>query len=219
MGHGGVRGVRGAYQGERGGHGGDQAAGGGADGVVGEVEAQRVGRRGGDHGGAQPVDGAWLWAGSAATAAVAAASSSGGAVKRMPGVKPAGPQPVGDLLVAVRGGQGGGVDAAEEVAVVLDERDARTDRGAARRLAVLPGGGGGGGDGGGVRAAVAARQHGDLAGVEQAAAATGRLAAAQQAAADVGVDGLGLHAQPLGGLARGQLVPRLLGHLLLVLPY
>lgn len=102
------------------------------------------------------------------------------------------PDPLGDLLVAVPAGELRGVDAAEEVAVRLDERDAGTEdqlaRGGRRR----------------VPAAGAAGQGVDLCGVEQAAAATGRAPAGELAPAHVRVHGLGLHPETSGRLPGGE---------------
>ena len=68
-----------------------------------------------------------LCAGSAPTVAAGGGEGLGRRLKRTPGPQLTGPQPLGDLLVAVAPGQLRRVDPAEVVPVRLDERDAGTD--------------------------------------------------------------------------------------------
>jgi hypothetical protein len=151
-----------------------------------EVEAERIGGRRGDHRHAQPVRRAAV-RGQRVDRPARRGQRLGRCREPDAGPQLAGPEPLADLLVGVPPGQLGRIDAAEVVAVVLDQRDAGVEDQVA--------GGGGGGP-----AAGAPGQRVDLRGVERAAASARGAAAAQLAPADIRVHRLGLHAEALGRL-------------------
>lgn len=168
-------------------------------GVLGQVEPQRVGGRGSDRRDAQQVGGRGVFR-QCLDGAAGYGDGVGGRGERGARAHPAGPQPLGDLLVGVPCGQVDRVDTAEVVAVTLDECDAgpygqlAAGSGAARALPL-----------------VAPGQRLDLPGVEGAAPAAGNPAAAELTAAHIRVDGLRLHAEQLGGLLGAQSPVRVAG--------
>ncbi len=172
---------------------GDEDASGAEDGLLGEVEAERVRSRRGDRGDPQPVGGSGVL-GEGVHRAAGCGHGCLGCREGDAGAQLPGPQPFRDLLVGVPCGHFGRVDAPEVVPVRVDQREARAygefAAGGPRTPAAVP--------------PVSPGERLHLLGVEGAAPSARHATAGELSAAHVGVDGLGLHTQEFGGLLRAQ---------------